>query len=507
MFRLINIFMLFIFGQAAVAEVYIVDISVRQPITMTDTSTAGFVGLATQGPFDQPTLVTDYTQYLTVFGEPGSSADYRHLGLAARAFFANGGTRLYVVRATDNTPTALLGSDASPVGLTTLADIYGVSLIAIPGETDATVHTGMIQHCQQLESFCLLDPATLDSVDDVISERALLETTSGHAALLFPWVKVVPSAGQPEVYTPPSGMVAGVYARTAVSEGVWKAPAGPDAELLEATGLSWTLSSDDTARLNTAGVVFFRELTALTPPVIWGARTVSADFDFRYVNVRRLTSALQQSFSSGLSWMFYVQDDDATLWANIKTDVNTFMHDLHFQGAFQGTTATDAYYVRCGLGSTMTAQDVENGIVRVEVGYAPLRPAEFVVLNLVFDRGQIDTDLDGVNDFIEDANNNGVVDAGETDPLNPDSDGDGALDGQEDVNANGIVDSGEADPLNFDTDGDGLTDGYEINIVGTNPGASTTVYTGPLGDMNGDGILNAGDAVLHQRLILGNPLP
>ena len=114
-----------------------------------------------------------------------------------------------------------------------------------------------------------------------------------------------------------------------------------------------------------------------------------------------------------------------------------------------------------------------------------------------------DTDVDGVPDGLEDSNGNGEVDVGETDPLNPDSDSDGALDGQEDVNGNGIVDAGEADPLNPDTDGDGLTDGHEINFSGTDPGSATTVTTGPPGDMNGDGVVNAGDAVLHQRLILG----
>ena len=103
---------------------------------------------------------------------------------------------------------------------------------------------------------------------------------------------------------------------------------------------------------------------------------------------------------------------------------------------------------------------------------------------------------------MEDGNGNGIVDAGETDPLNPDSDGDGALDGQEDINANGVVDAGEANPLNPDSDGDGLTDGYEINIGGTDPTSTTALCANP-GDMNDDGDVNVGDLLLLQRQILG----
>ncbi|MGV7235257.1 MAG: DUF7453 family protein [Nitrosomonadaceae bacterium] len=114
----------------------------------------------------------------------------------------------------------------------------------------------------------------------------------------------------------------------------------------------------------------------------------------------------------------------------------------------------------------------------------------------------LDSDDDGLPDNIEDSNNNGIVDAGETDPFNPDSDNDGALDGQEDTNANGVIDSGEADPLNPDSDGDGLTDGYEINVGSTDPTSPTPLCANP-GDMNDDGTVNLGDLLLLQRLLLG----
>ena len=113
-----------------------------------------------------------------------------------------------------------------------------------------------------------------------------------------------------------------------------------------------------------------------------------------------------------------------------------------------------------------------------------------------------DTDAGGLLDIVEDSNRNGVVDPGETDPSDPDSDDDGALDGQEDINGNGIVDAGEADPLNYDSDGDGLTDGYEINVGGTDPVSTTTVYIDQC-DMNLDGEINLGDLLLFQRQILG----
>lgn len=114
-----------------------------------------------------------------------------------------------------------------------------------------------------------------------------------------------------------------------------------------------------------------------------------------------------------------------------------------------------------------------------------------------------DTDGDGLPNNIEDKNGNGIVDPGETDPLNPDTDGDGALDGQEDANHNGVVDAGEADPLDFDSDDDGLTDGYEINVIGTDPSTSTTVYKLQC-DMNFDNNVNLGDLILLQRQLLDN---
>ena len=119
-------------------------------------------------------------------------------------------------------------------------------------------------------------------------------------------------------------------------------------------------------------------------------------------------------------------------------------------------------------------------------------------------RALIDYDGDGLPDVVEDSNDNGIVDTGETDPLNPDSDNDGALDGQEDSNANGIVDAGETNPLDFDSDDDGLTDGYEINVSMTDPTASTTLFPG---DMNRDGVVNVGDLLLLQRQLLGYPVP
>ena len=113
-----------------------------------------------------------------------------------------------------------------------------------------------------------------------------------------------------------------------------------------------------------------------------------------------------------------------------------------------------------------------------------------------------DSDGDGLPDDVEDSNGNGIVDVGETDPLNPDTDGDGALDGQEDSNGNGIVDADEADPLNPDSDGDGLTDGYEINVGDTDPTSLTPLCANP-GDMNDDGTVNLGDLLLLQRQLLG----
>ena len=473
----------------------------REPITLVQRPAAGFVGLATQGPFDQPTLVGSHAQYTAIFGAQGATPELRYLDQAVKAFFDNLGTTLYVVRASSTSSDDLLGTPGVPAGLATLAAIEDISLVAVPGITNAAVQAALVTHCEQLERFCLLDANSVSSVSSVLAQRTLLENATGHGALFFPWVRVAQAGGQPDLDAPPSGFAAGIYTR----DQIWDSPAGLDAQLIGGNGLTYALNSTELGQLNSAGVNGIRFLSG-QGDLLWGARTLSDDASLRYVAVRRTLSALRISLEQGLVWTLY-EPNNVLLWDKITEDADNFLYDLYTQGAFQGTSPTDAYFSQCGLDSTMTQQDILDGTVRVRVGFAPLAPAEFVVLDVALERANLDSDGDGLLDVDEDANGNRATDAGETNPYNADSDYDGVDDGVEDANRNGTTDNGETNPLNPDSDGDGLSDGFELYGSGTNPGTADAVYTDqtlpPAGDLDSDGDTDLGDLLLLQQQLLG----
>jgi len=186
-------------------------------------------------------------------------------------------------------------------------------------------------------------------------------------------------------------MIAGMLARTDARRGVWKAPAGTDASLNGAAGLEVELTDSERRLLNPTGINCLRTLPTIGE-VVWGARTlraVGAAADaFRYLQVRRTALFIEESLSRGLAWVAF-EPNRATLWSRIRRSVGDFMHDLFRQGAFQGRTEDVAYWVRCDNG-TMTQNDIDHGIVNVVIGFAPLKPAEFVIIRLRLMTSQID---------------------------------------------------------------------------------------------------------------------
>jgi hypothetical protein len=205
----------------------------------------------------------------------------------------------------------------------------------------------------------------------------------------------------------------------------------------------------------------------------------------------------------------YIDNTDPTFVTNANilldligityTDANTIRAEGYTKDAAPQTQSRISQYMHVKSGPTYVVVGLAS---RRETVESPAWGSWLVRTTTYVPPSPVDSDDDGLPDTIEDNNGNGVVDVGETDPLNPDSDSDGALDGVEDTNGNGYVDASETDPLNPDSDGDGLTDGYEINIGETDPNVSTMVYTLQC-DMNGDEIVNLGDLLLLQRQILG----
>jgi hypothetical protein len=217
--------------------------------------------------------------------------------------------------------------------------------------------------------------------------------TARNAALYFP--RVVESDpeldGQLDTFVP-CGIIAGVMARTDTQRGVWKAPAGLDASVNGTQGLQATMNDAENGMLNPLGINCLRFFPA-AGRVVWGARTLRgadqlAD-DYKYVPVRRLALYIEESLYRGTQWVVF-EPNDEPLWAQIRLNVGAFMHGLFRQGAFQGQTPKDAYFVKCDKETTPQDQ-VNLGIVNIVVGFAPLKPAEFVVIQLQQMAGQIET--------------------------------------------------------------------------------------------------------------------
>jgi phage tail sheath protein FI len=189
-----------------------------------------------------------------------------------------------------------------------------------------------------------------------------------------------------------AGALAGLFARTDAERGVWKAPAGTAATIVGATGLSYTLNDRENGTLNPLGINCLRTFPVYGT-VSWGARTgrgadALAD-EYKYIPVRRLALFLEESLYRGTQWAVF-EPNDEPLWAQIRLNLGAFMHTLYAQGAFQGRTPRDAYFVKCDK-ETTTQNDIDLGRVNIVVGFAPLKPAEFVVIQIQQIAGAIQT--------------------------------------------------------------------------------------------------------------------
>ena len=251
-------------------------------------------------------------------------------------------------------------------------------------------------YCQTRRAVLIVDSPAAWSANPITAANIAQSkfNTPGHltltgdaarnAALYFPRVQEADPLSQGQIDTfVPCGIIAGVMARTDVARGVWKAPAGIDATLNGIAGLDVNLTNAENGQLNPLGINCLRTFPVIGS-VVWGARTARgadqlAD-DYKYVPVRRLALFLEESLYRGTQWVVF-EPNDEPLWAQIRLNVGAFMHNLFVQGAFQGQTPTDAYFVKCDKNTT-TQNDINLGIVNIVVGFAPLKPAEFVILQI-----------------------------------------------------------------------------------------------------------------------------
>jgi phage tail sheath protein FI len=264
----------------------------------------------------------------------------------------------------------------------------------------AEVWAAAAQVCAERRAMLIVDPppSTTKDWNDVgtvadVCQGGYFDSLGDfrkNAVLYFPRLVATGDDG-PHTEYPPCGVIAGIWARTDGQRGVWKAPAGTEATVVGATDLALTMNNLENGTLNVLGINCLRRFPIIGQ-VVWGARTmVGADAqtsEWKYLPVRRLALFLEESLFRGSQWIVF-EPNDEPLWAQIRLNFGAFLHDMFRQGAFQGSTPKDAYFVKCDR-ETTTQNDIDRGIVNIVVGFAPLKPAEFVVIQLQQMAGQIE---------------------------------------------------------------------------------------------------------------------
>jgi phage tail sheath protein FI len=284
--------------------------------------------------------------------------------------------------------------------LTKLENYRDASIICVPGrqwDPDASsdligksVIEAAVAHAEKMRNrMVVVDP---EASIELKTQKAVKDqgfTTSSYSALYYPYVWVANPYYHPEnapnrpktVLVPPSGFAAGVWSRIDGRRGVWKAPAGLEADVKGIRDTEFVVGDPEQDQLNIWGVNAIRGIVG--PPVVWGSRTLAtkANPEYRYVPVRRTAIMIGESLYQSLQSVVF-QPNNHVLWGSLRANIGGFMEGLFRAGAFQGEKSSDAYFVRCNLGDTMTQADIDSGIVRVIVGFAPLKPAEFVIIQI-----------------------------------------------------------------------------------------------------------------------------
>ncbi len=362
------------------------------------TSVTAFLGTAPQGPVNKAIRLSSFSDYERVFG---GLADDSELGFAVRQFFVNGGMDAWVVRVdksssleqgmetadgADAVYASFIGNRALRQGLYALEDVDLFNLLCLPAVTHRGVLADAVAYCEERRAFLIVDtsPTAVDPASMVAQATGSALPKSDHAAVYFPWIYVSdPLQNDQARLAPPCGTIAGLYARSDSKHGVWKAPAGTDASLVGVISLAVALTDDENGRLNPLGVNCLRTFPSYGT-VCWGARTLRGADDFtseyKYVPVRRLALYLEESLYRGTQWVVF-ESNDEPLWAQIRLNIDAFMNTLFRKGAFQGSSPPNAYVVKCDR-ETNTQDDINQGLVNILVGFAPLKPAEFVFLRI-----------------------------------------------------------------------------------------------------------------------------
>lgn len=388
------------------------------------TSVAGIVGTFAKGPVDEAVQIHSFADFEHQFG--GLSL-HHEAAYAVQQFFLNGGRQAWVVRVANhdgataghkaaaatlaigkpggdrfvtararqlpNTPAVFTGRRADSSGIyafDAVNDVIGMFLIpeaaSLPSDGMRSVYTELIDYANARRAMAIVDVGP--GVDSPEKMQAWLNGNgplcSADSCVYFPRVLIAdPQNNNALRSVAASGSVAGQWAATDAARGVWKAPAGDGARLVGVQRLATSLNNAQQDVLNALGINVLRTFPGLGN-LIWGARTlVGADSlasEWKYLPVRRLILFLEESIYRGTQWVLF-EPNNESLWSQIRHSIGAFLHGLFLQGAFQGATASEAYFVKCDA-ETTTQGDIDAGIVNTVVGVAPLKPAEFVIVTV-----------------------------------------------------------------------------------------------------------------------------
>jgi len=371
--------------------VYIEEVPFKShPIEGVPTSNAAFVDIFQQGPLDKAVKIASFADFERAFGGVDASSEASY---AIRQFYLNGGRVAWVVRVGDAGAEKLTGDAAAETGLYALEGIApdSFNILCIPAAANldqqsfAVVVSAAEKYCCDKRAFLIVDiPSAIKTKDEMVDwMQTNDDLRHRNAAIYFPRLEIPdPLNGKQPRNVGASGTLAGVYARLDGTRGVWKAPAGAEADLRGAT-ISAQLSSPENGELNALGINALRNFPQIGN-VSWGARTLAGSdqeaSEWKYVPVRRLALYLKESLYQGSKWANFEPNDDL-LWAQLRSSFGAFMNNLFRQGAFQGTKAGEAFFIKCDE-TTTTEDDIESGIVNIIVGFAPLKPAEFVLIRI-----------------------------------------------------------------------------------------------------------------------------
>lgn len=343
------------------------------------------VNVNTNERLDAVTDLLEQNSLTTAGGSPGENIlaslnddDSTDAERSVRIFLTNGddGPRLSAgdYEGSENEPKS---------GIKTLEDLEDISIVAAPGsthnlggDTGSDIRRLLIAHCEKMRyRVAVLDSVDMQLISEIRNDRSSIDST--RAGIYYPWIEIADPLTETDILLPPSGFVTGIFARNDIERGVHKAPANEVLRLAKSLEVNINKSQQEVLNPDGINVIRFFEGRGYR---IWGARTVTSDPEWKYMNVRRYFAYLERSIEKGTQWAVF-ENNGRTLWSNVQSTIKDFLFNEWKEDRLAGATPDEAFFVRCDR-STMTQNDIDNGRMICLIGVAPLKPAEFVIFRI-----------------------------------------------------------------------------------------------------------------------------